>query len=202
MVDEAATTRDRILNVAEALFAARGFAGTPMRDIARAAELTPASLYNHFDGKQELYEAVLERGVRPLIELLQAMPTRDNTRENLDGLIQEIMAHLATRPHLPGLIQHEALNGGAALTRVSRSYVLPMIEQGVLGLKGEERSPWSEDEYPNVMFAWLHLVFGHFAMAPMYREVFGQDALSPEGIERQTRFLRKMADLMMTASGD
>jgi hypothetical protein len=39
-------------------------------------------------------------------------------------------------------------------------------------------------------------------MAPMYREVFGQDALSPEGIERQTRFLRKMADLMMVASVD
>ena len=57
-------------------------------------------------------------------------------------------------------------------------------------------------EFAEAGFAWLHLVFGHFAMAPMYQEVFGQDPLSPEGLARQTRFLRKVADLMMNASDD
>ncbi len=41
-------TRDRILDVAEALFAERGFAGTSVREIAAKADLTAASLYNHF----------------------------------------------------------------------------------------------------------------------------------------------------------
>src|SRR5262245_4789995 len=64
-------TRERILDVAEALFAAHGFAGTSMREIAGAADLTAASLYNHFDGKEALYAAVLERGIRPLVSLMQ-----------------------------------------------------------------------------------------------------------------------------------
>jgi DNA-binding transcriptional regulator YbjK len=50
-------TRERILDVAEALFAERGFAGTSVRDIAASAGLTAASLYNHFDGKEALYDA-------------------------------------------------------------------------------------------------------------------------------------------------
>jgi len=44
-------TRERILDEAEVLFANSGFAGTSVRDIATAAGLTPASLYNHFSNK-------------------------------------------------------------------------------------------------------------------------------------------------------
>ena len=64
------STRERILDVAEALFAERGLAGTAVRDIARRAGLTAPSLYNHFDGKQALYEAVLSRGVQPLFAII------------------------------------------------------------------------------------------------------------------------------------
>jgi len=47
------------------------------------------------------------------------------------------------------------------------------------------------------MSAWLNMVFGHFAMAPMMSEVFDEDPLSPENLARQTRFLRKLARLML-----
>ena len=47
-------TRDRILDAAEELFAERGLAGTAVRDISNQVGLTPASLYNHFSGKQSL----------------------------------------------------------------------------------------------------------------------------------------------------
>ena len=67
-------------------------------------------------------------------------------------------------------------------------------------LEGETSTPWNADEYAHVIFAWLHLVLGYFTMAPMYGQVLGEDALSPEGIESQTRFLRKLVDLMMVGS--
>src|SRR5262249_58972533 len=65
-------TREAILDAAERLFSARGVDGVAVRDLARELELTPSSLYNHFPGKQALYEAVLERGLRPIVELVQA----------------------------------------------------------------------------------------------------------------------------------
>ena len=59
-------TADRILDAAECLFAEHGFAGTAVRDIAARVSLNPASLYNHFPGKQDLYAAVLDRGLPPV----------------------------------------------------------------------------------------------------------------------------------------
>ena len=58
------STRDLILDAAEARFAERGFAGVSVREIAGDVGLkNQASLYHHFKSKRALYEAVLARGV-------------------------------------------------------------------------------------------------------------------------------------------
>ena len=49
-----------------------------MRDIARSVSLNPGSLYNHFSSKQVLYEAVLERGLRPMFDLLDDLARSDS----------------------------------------------------------------------------------------------------------------------------
>lgn len=193
-----AATRERILDAAEALFAERGLAGTAVRDIASEVGLTAASLYNHFAGKQDLYEAVLERGVAPLLELMGELPTQEHTMEAREALIDSIMAHLSRRPHLPRLIHHEIISGGAYLAKLARSWLRPLLAQGIAEMKRGSDPYWDEDEYPLMMTAWLNLVFGHFAMAPMLEVVFDTDPLSPESLERQTRFLQKLARAMAT----
>jgi hypothetical protein len=47
---------------------------------------------------------------------------------------------------------------------------------------------------------WVQLVAGYFAAAPLVGEVLGEDPLAPETIERQTRFLRKLARLLSGAA--
>jgi len=196
---EPSATRERILDAAEALFAENGLAGTAVRDIARDVGLTAASLYNHFSGKQELYEAVLERGVRPLIEMMQEVGAHDEPGEARAALIEAVMAHLSSRPHLPRLVHHEVISGGSYLAKLARSWLRPLMTTGVREMKRQEEPNWSEDEYPLVIAAWLNLVFGHFAMAPMLSIVFDNDPLSPESLERQTRFLQKLARVMASS---
>jgi AcrR family transcriptional regulator len=188
-------TRDRILDAAEELFAERGLAGTAVRDISNQVGLTPASLYNHFSGKQSLYEAVLDRGVRPLVGLMQSLP--EAVPADSTDIIAAIMEHLGRRPHLPALIQHEVMIGGANLVRLAHSWVEPMVEHGIAAMRRDPDSPWDEDEYPLLIGAWLSLVLGHFTLAPMTAEVFGDDPLSQQNLARQTRFLRKLARLVM-----
>lgn len=195
-----AATRERILDAAEALFAENGLAGTAVRDIARDVGLTAASLYNHFAGKQELYEAVLERGVRPLIEIMQSVPSDGETMEARVDMIEAIMAHLGSRPHLPRLVHHEVISGGAYLAKLGRAWLRPLIATGISEMKRQQEPNWTEEEYPLLITAWLNVVFGHFAMAPMLSIVFDTDPLAPESIERQTKFLQKLARIM--ASGD
>ena len=59
------TTRERILNAAERLFADRGFDGTSIRDVTTDAGVNLAAVHYHFGSKEDLLRAVLERVVRP-----------------------------------------------------------------------------------------------------------------------------------------
>jgi AcrR family transcriptional regulator len=191
-------TRDRILDTAEALFAERGFAGTVVRDIAAAVGLTPASLYNHFAGKEALYAAVLERGIRPLIDVLEDLSTREHGRDALDASLGRVMEHLARRPNVARLLYHEALTGAAHLVPLARAWIQPVLARALGEMKREVGSPWEEAEHRRVVTMWVQLTAGYFAVAPLVAELLGEDPLAPETIENQTRFLRKLARLVMT----
>ena len=53
--------RESILAAAASAFAEAGFDGTSMEELAEAAGVTKLILYRHFDSKEELYRAILER---------------------------------------------------------------------------------------------------------------------------------------------
>jgi AcrR family transcriptional regulator len=68
----AGQTRERILDVARALFAQQGYAGTSIRDIADRLGITKAALYYHFPGKADILLALCE----PLLAELDALSER------------------------------------------------------------------------------------------------------------------------------
>ena len=70
--ESAATRREQILRAAMDCFAARGFRGTTTRDIAAGVGITEAALYRHFESKEALYKAVLERAIEHLDAALGA----------------------------------------------------------------------------------------------------------------------------------
>ena len=55
---DAATTRERILDVAQDLFTEQGFDGTSLREIAGHLGLTKAALYYHFASKDDILMAL------------------------------------------------------------------------------------------------------------------------------------------------
>jgi AcrR family transcriptional regulator len=52
--------RGRLLEAGRRLFAERGYHGTSTRDIAEACDLPPASIYNCFSSKEELFGALVK----------------------------------------------------------------------------------------------------------------------------------------------
>jgi TetR/AcrR family transcriptional regulator len=197
---EPRSSADRILAAAEALFAERGFAGTAVRDIAQRADLNPGSLYNHFEGKQALYEAVLERGLQPIFEILDhaADPAAPPSKSVLEALMQ----HLAASPNLARLIQHETLAGGDQALGFVRRWLSPVYARATEALR---RSPgvldWDEEEFPLLLMTYHHLIFGHFALAGALGEVLDVDLLSPDAVDRHTRFLGKVTEKLFGLSG-
>jgi len=53
----------RILNVAKELFTQRGFSNVAVRDICKAADVTPPTLYYYFKNKEALFDAVVRKSV-------------------------------------------------------------------------------------------------------------------------------------------
>jgi AcrR family transcriptional regulator len=195
-----APTRERILDVAEGLFADRGLTGTSVRDISAEVGVTPGSLYHHFASKQALYEAVLDRGIRPLLELMEPLAHREPTAEAADDIIGAIVRHLGQHPRLPRLIQHEALTGSSSLAGLAQEWIRPLMAVGLAVMEQEPDSPWEPEEFPLVIAAWIQIVFGHFTLGPvLLDDELDPDPLSPAGLELQTRFLRKLARVLMQA---
>lgn len=54
------TTRDRILNEALTLFAENGYDGTSVEEIADKVGIKAPSLYNHFKGKEDILNALID----------------------------------------------------------------------------------------------------------------------------------------------
>ena len=62
----ATDTKERILEAAERLFAAYGFAGTSLRAVTKEARVNLAAVHYHFGTKEDLLRAVLSRIVVPV----------------------------------------------------------------------------------------------------------------------------------------
>lgn len=60
--------RDRILAVAQELFAQNGYAGTGTRAIAQAAGVNLALIHYHFGAKRDLFKAAYRRGAAKVTE--------------------------------------------------------------------------------------------------------------------------------------
>jgi AcrR family transcriptional regulator len=59
MVHQTEATRDKIINIAEALFIKNGFADTQMKDIAAATGMSRNTLYRYYQDKYDLGFAIL-----------------------------------------------------------------------------------------------------------------------------------------------
>jgi TetR/AcrR family transcriptional regulator, acrAB operon repressor len=88
--DEAAATRDNLIDAALEVFAERGFGAAQLEEIAARAQVTRGAFYHHFSNKAELWMSVMaERwpvAMAPLWRLLEGPgPSRERVRAFVAG---------------------------------------------------------------------------------------------------------------------
>ncbi len=194
-----AETAERILNAAEELFAENGYAGTTLRDIAKRAEIRNPSIYNHFDGKENLYLAVLERGLRPMWELFQQLAIRANQGDELDlHVVDGLMDLLAEHPNLPNLMQHETLSGGDRLHARLAEWVQPMFNAAAGIVSHSPSKRWSDEQTTLLVLALYNMIAGYFTMAPMYKLISGENLLEEEMRNKQRHLLHDIIRLLFS----
>ena len=79
-----AERREQLIEIARGLFAARGFEGTSIEEIAARAEVSKPIVYEHFGGKEGLYAVVVDREVRQLLSMMRTSLTAGHPRDLLE----------------------------------------------------------------------------------------------------------------------
>ncbi|MET7422813.1 helix-turn-helix domain-containing protein [Dactylosporangium sp. NPDC005555] len=89
-------TRARILALAQQLFAAHGFAGTSIADIARVLGTSKAALYYHFKSKDEILEALVTEPVSAYAALAERCETERVSAKELVGALIDLTVETHT----------------------------------------------------------------------------------------------------------
>jgi TetR/AcrR family transcriptional regulator, cholesterol catabolism regulator len=90
--------REVILDAATRLFSEKGYAGTTMRDIAKAVGVLPGSLYAHIEAKEVLLLEIVESGID---RYLMAGDGLDDVAAPVDRLRAAVRSHVAVVAESP-----------------------------------------------------------------------------------------------------
>lgn len=158
-------TAQLILEQAIPRFAAAGYAGVSMRDIARAVGITPAALYHHFPDKQALYLAAMARAFADKAEVITTtLEGPGSARERLERFIARFTELMASDPDFRALLQRELLDGDETRLRLLADQVFQGPFRSVAAL-ARELAP---DCDPHLLvISMAGLILFHFETAPI-----------------------------------
>jgi AcrR family transcriptional regulator len=183
--EKALENRQRILDSAEATFAAKGFDGANMREIAAAAGVNKFMLYYHFEDKQTLFEQVLNAILTPVFRKLSVAIDPAPDLETAIGNVYQIYADLfaARGGRLRSFMAREIAAGAP---RAKLLFKIKAPELAVLW--GVKLSEYAGQEVPPKQIAQLVMsimtsIVSTFLMSPLFEPIFNQfeiDRADPE----------------------
>jgi TetR/AcrR family transcriptional regulator len=183
-------TRDRVLQVAQNLFAERGYRGTSLRDIARRIGIKAPSLLHHFPSKEQLYMAVLDRIFEGMEDSASTvLMGRDAFQERTRRAITGAIDYIAGRPDSIRIIWREMTEESGVGRQLFKRRIPPLFAMGVNFLfQGQRAGEFREEVDPfHFLLSLNSITIGYFTTAAMVRRLWNQNLLEPAVIERRKR---------------
>lgn len=193
---DAEATRDALLDAATELFAARGFDGTRVDQIAEQAGVNKALISYHFGGKQGLYNEILSATFSEAHRRFKAI---DDSPAPADERLREFIqtfADLATlRPALPTMVLREVLSGALHVDEqlLPQFLALFRLVQGIVDQGIEEGTFTAVNPYLTHISLLGSLVF-YFAFRPLGAKFV--DGKLPAGVPEVRQYVRHLQDMM------
>jgi len=91
--------QDRVTEVAIEIFSKRGFAGTSLRDLAAATQMSVSNIYHYFGSKHGVFAAAMMRSTEDLVRTLQeATRGADDPISRFRNLLRAHLRLIVDRP--------------------------------------------------------------------------------------------------------
>ncbi len=171
--------RTRLVEAAGPIFSTKGYGGTKIPDLAKAAGVTPAMVHYYFDGKDGLLQEVFDNAFKPLMDKLDAP-------SSLEEWVITFHEHILARRWVPHLMLREVIMEGGHLRDYFTATYAPRVAMKWLGLFAEEKKQGrmraDADELRHVVLMMGMLIYP-FVVAPL-SGVFSETPFSDEEMIR------------------
>jgi AcrR family transcriptional regulator len=188
-------TRRLLERTARRLFAQRGFEQVSVAEIARAADVSEATVYNYFPTKEDLVYGRMESFEADLLQAVRDRPTGEPVLAAFGRFILQPRGLLAATD--PGAVEKLATitrmiaNSPALLTREAQ--ILARYTYALAGMIAEETGAGRDDPRPwitanaligvhraGLAYVRRHILAGHLGLADIAHDVrsHGQAALA------------------------
>ena len=138
-----------LLDAAEAVFVARGFAGAGVEDIAARGEVSLATLYKLFASKEALFAEVVGRRMVGFVECAREASSQGAGTERLERLVGAAFRYfekhdgafrlyLSATGGFPWEFRANLREGAAERSREFREYVEKLVRQAAPGVRRKE----------------------------------------------------------------
>lgn len=137
-----ADTRSRILDAAQKLFAARGYAATTTKSIAEAADVATGLVFYHFPSKQRLLEELLEeRSFAPEMQAILKDADDAGPRETLLLVARRFVALFTAHSDILRIVIQTSVTGGESPVDFDRGIrgEIDALADYLVGAVGEHR---------------------------------------------------------------
>lgn len=192
-MEEAPTTRDRILAAALAGFARRGVEATSLDDVADAVGVRKQTILYWFGSKDALVRGVVEAAVDELGRALEtAVARRRPGRDARVAVVDEILRLGATRPDLLVLLR-EVSRLGSDATEALAEAIGPRLALASVALAG----PTASDEEVERARRRLLAVGARVVASAVEAELLAQLGSPPD----RAWLRQRRADLLAVLSG-
>jgi AcrR family transcriptional regulator len=194
-----APIRQRIVDEATRLFAAKGFDGTALQDIADAVKVTKPAVLHHFPSKEHVRGAVLGAILAHWKDTLPRLLLAATASEDrFEAVFGELLRFFAADPNRARVVLREALDRPQEMKKLLKMAVRPWLGAVAAYVEAGQKSGrhWPDVDAEAYVLHVLQLVLAASASAPVTSVVLEGDARG-----RYERELARMAHAALFSAG-
>ncbi|MFP5307553.1 MAG: TetR/AcrR family transcriptional regulator [Gammaproteobacteria bacterium] len=134
---------EEMLQVAGQVFAARGYYGASMEEIAQVAGISKPLLYRYYGSKDGLYLALIERAGQHLLTGLELVKGEPDPLKRIDLGTAGLLSFVDRYRDLWLVLFNEAMGGGSPVSRKVQDFRAQMIASTTITISEllDERTP-------------------------------------------------------------
>ena len=170
------STRERILDAAEKLFAENSYDGTTLREIATLVGNREPSLYAHFTNKEAIYDAVIDRALIPFSDALLDWNMSQLTLNTLFNMPARLLELHAQHPYCAQILHREFTSQPHRISPKVLQWQQQFVEQSRRFMESlPDSAPVNKTKVVANMMTCTNVILGIFSTRGMQVSLLGDE---------------------------